>query len=75
MAEDKSVNRLLTILSLLLILGALAFWIAWGVGYNGWNFFDKNYIGVYSLFIVMFFLGLFGFLLLRAKNKVDAPQK
>lgn len=74
MAEDKSVNRILTILSLLLIVGALAFWIAWGAAFNGWNMFDKNYIGVYAIFIVMFLMGLFGFLLIKVKAKADAQK-
>ena len=74
MAEDKSVNRILTILSLLLIVGALAFWVVWGAAFNGWNMFDKNYIGVYAIFIVMFLLGLFGFLLIRVKGKADAQK-
>ncbi|OPY34554.1 MAG: hypothetical protein A4E32_00283 [Methanomassiliicoccales archaeon PtaU1.Bin124] len=74
MAEEKTVNKLLTILSLVLIVGALAFWIAWGAAFNGWNMFDKNYIGVYAIFSTMFLFGLFGFLLARARKSESAQN-
>ena len=75
MAIAKLPYRILSIFSLLLILGAFVFWIAWGVNYDGWNLFDKDFIGVYAIFIVMFFFGLFGFLLLRKQNQAQQAKK
>jgi hypothetical protein len=74
MAEKKTMNKVLGIFSLLLIVVAVVFWIAWGAAYNGWNMFDKNYIGVYAIFSTMFFFGLFGFLLTRVLGKGEAAK-
>jgi hypothetical protein len=75
MAEDKFPLKVLSMLSIVLILGALALWVSWGAVYNGWNLLDKNYIGLYSVVIVMLFLGIFGFLLIRKKGEAQDSKK
>lgn len=75
MAADKFPSRFIQIFSLLLIVGALVFWLLWGATYGGWNMFDKNYIGVYAIFIVLFAFGVLGLLYLRAKKKSQSAEK
>jgi hypothetical protein len=75
MAEDKFPRRVLSMLSILLILGAVALWVSWGAVYNGWNLLDKNYIGLYSLVIVMLFLGIFGYLLIKKQTEAQEAKK
>lgn len=53
-----------TIISSLLMISALAFWIGWGVHYGVW--FD---IGVYAFSGFLFIGGFLGFLLSLAPKK------
>ena len=39
-------------ISVLLLISGIALYVAWGIWYNAWNFFDPLYIGLYSLVIV-----------------------
>jgi hypothetical protein len=55
-------------ISVLLLISGIALYVAWGIGFNGWNFFDVNYIGLYSLVIVMVLFGIFGILLTRVRK-------
>ncbi len=55
-------------ISVLLLISGIALYLAWGIWYNGWNFFDPLYIGLYSLVIVMVLFGIFGILLTRVKK-------
>ena len=55
-------------ISVLLLISGIALYLAWGIWYNAWNMFDVNYIGLYSLVIVMVLFGIFGILLTRAKK-------
>jgi hypothetical protein len=55
-------------ISVLLLIGGIALYVAWGIGFNGWNMFDVNYIGLYSLVIVMVLFGIFGILLTRVRK-------
>ena len=58
-------------LSLLLIVGGILMYVGWGIAYGSWNMFDKNYIGVYAIVVVLLALGVLGILLSREK----APTK
>ena len=55
-------------ISVLLLISGIALYLAWGIWYNAWNMFDVNYIGLYSLVIVMVLFGIFGILLTRARK-------
>lgn len=55
-------------ISVLLLISGIALYVAWGIWYNAWNFFDPLYIGLYSLVIVMVLFGIFGILLLRVRK-------
>lgn len=46
----------------LLLAGFIMYWV-WGLMYGSWNPFEKDYIGVYSMVVVMVALGLIGLLL------------
>lgn len=56
-----------SILSLILILAGILFYIYWGIRYNVWM--D---IGIYSITIVITFFGICGFLLSILKEKEEA---
>ncbi len=56
----KAVKMFLSIA--LLVAGFAMYWI-WGLLYGSWNFFEKDYIGVYSIVVVLIGFGLIGLLL------------
>jgi hypothetical protein len=68
MEENAFPKRLMMGISVLLLIGGIALYVAWGIGFNGWNFFDAKYIGLYSLVIVMVLFGIFGILLTRLRK-------
>jgi len=54
-----------TIISLIILIGGIVFYIIWGLRYNVWT--D---IGIYSITIVLVLAGLIGFILsLSLENK------
>lgn len=65
---DRSVNLSIRILSILLIIGGIALYLGWGLAYGSWNPLEPQYIGVYSLMIVMILFGALGLLLARVKD-------
>mgnify|MGYP007066370488 FL=1 len=65
---DKSVNLSIKILSVLLIIGGIALYIGWGIAYGSWNFFDRQYIPIYGLTVVMVLFGVLGLALTRLKD-------
>jgi hypothetical protein len=69
MAENLFPQKIKMGLSLLLILGGVLLYIGWGLAYGSWNMFDKNYIGLYAVVIVLLALGVLGFLLSREEGK------
>ena len=75
MAESNLPKRFTLILSLLLIVGAMAFLVAWGVTYDGWNIFSSTYMGVYAIFMVMLAFGLLGLALYKLKYKAEPVAK
>ena len=65
MAETTFPRKAKTAISLLLIIGALAFYWGWGVAYNSWNLWESDNMGVYAIFTTLFALGVLGLLLSR----------
>jgi hypothetical protein len=68
MEENSFPKKFKLALSLILIVGALAFYYAWGIMYNSWNIFNGSNMGVYSIVVVMLGFGILGLFLTRAKN-------
>jgi hypothetical protein len=55
-------------ISVLLLISGIALYLAWAIWYNAWNLFDPQYVGLYSLVIVMVLFGIFGILLTRVRK-------
>ena len=68
MEENSFPKKVKLALAIVLILGALAFYWAWGVLYNSWNIFDGSNMGVYSIVVIMLAFGILGLFLIKAKN-------
>lgn len=68
MEENAFPKKIQMGISALLLIGGIALYIAWGIGFNGWNFFDAKFIGLYALVIVMVLFGVFGILLTRLRK-------
>jgi hypothetical protein len=75
MAESKLPMRFILILSLLLIVTAIAFWVVWGVTYDGWNIFSSTYMGVYAIVVTLLAFGLLGLALFKLKSKTEVAKK
>lgn len=68
MEENAFPKKIQMGMSALLLISGIALYVAWGIGFNGWNFIDSKFIGLYSLVIVMVLFGIFGILLTRMKK-------
>jgi hypothetical protein len=68
MAKQAYPKKTVTMFSLLLIMVAVLFYWVWGVSYGSWNIFTAENMGVYSIFIVLIGLGVFGLLLAKFKE-------
>jgi len=68
MEENSFPKKAKLALSLLMIIGALVFYWAWGIMYDSWNIFDGSNMGVYSIVVIMLAFGILGLFLTRAKN-------
>ena len=55
-------------IAVLLLISGIALYLGWAIWYGAWNLFDVNYIGLYSLVIVMVLFGILGILLLRERK-------
>ncbi|MCE5296030.1 MAG: hypothetical protein LLG16_02865 [Euryarchaeota archaeon] len=64
-----------SILSVLLIVAAVVFYLLWGIFFDGWNMFAKEYMGVYAITITLLLFGIFGFLLAKKKGEEPAGKK
>lgn len=69
MEETTFPKRVKVALSLLLVIGALCFYISWGLIYNSWNVFDPVNMGVYAIFVVMLAFGLLGLALVSRQER------
>jgi hypothetical protein len=52
---------------LLLLLGGIALYFAWGVAFGSWNIATREHAGIYTLTILMAGFGVTGLLLYRRK--------
>jgi len=68
MAEQAYPKKTVAIFSLLLVVAAVLFYWVWGVSYGSWNIFAAENMGVYSIFIMLLGLGVFGMLLAKYKR-------
>jgi hypothetical protein len=51
------------VISVLLIVAGFAMYWAWGLIYGSWNIFEKEFIGVYTIVVVLIVFGVLGLLL------------
>lgn len=63
MEETAFPKKVKVAFSLLLIIGALSFYLGWGLIYNAWNIFEPTNMGVYVIFVVMMAFGILGLML------------
>jgi len=52
-------------ISVLLIVSGFAMYWAWALIYGSWNILDKEFIGVYTVVVVLIVFGVLGLLLSR----------
>lgn len=56
-------------ISVLLIISGFAMYWAWGLIYGSWNILEKEFIGVYSIVVVLIVFGILGLLLSRKQKQ------
>ncbi|MCJ7517249.1 MAG: hypothetical protein MUO18_04710 [Methanomassiliicoccales archaeon] len=56
-------------ISVLLIIAGFAMYWAWGLIYGSWNILEKEFIGVYSIVVVLIVFGVLGLLLSRKQKQ------
>jgi predicted Co/Zn/Cd cation transporter (cation efflux family) len=56
-------------ISVLLIIAGFAMYWAWGLIYDSWNILEKEFIGVYSIVVVLIVFGVLGLLLSRKQKQ------
>ena len=67
MAEDDFPNKAIKVLSILMIIGAVAMYVGWGIAYGSWNLFSSEFIAIYAIVVVLLLFGGLGLLLVRTK--------
>jgi hypothetical protein len=63
MERSDFIKNLKMFISIALIFLGIAMFYVWGMVYGSWNIFAKEYIGVYSIVIVLIVSGVVGLLL------------
>jgi len=63
MENSEFIKNLKMFLSIALIFMGFVMFYVWGLVYGSWNIFAKEYIGVYSIVIVLVLSGIVGLLL------------
>jgi len=63
MESPEFIKNLKMFLSIALIFMGFVMFYAWGLVYGSWNIFAREYIGVYSIVIVLVLSGIVGLLL------------
>lgn len=56
-------NKAKMAISVLLIVAGFVMYWAWGLIYGSWNIFEKEFIGVYTIVVVLIVFGVLGLLL------------
>jgi len=69
MAESQFPRKAKMAISVVLIVAGFAMYWGWGIIYGSWNVFEKEYIGVYSIVVVLIGFGLLGLLLSLREQK------
>ncbi|HUV25455.1 MAG TPA: hypothetical protein VMW26_08510 [Methanomassiliicoccales archaeon] len=64
MERSDFIKNLKMFISIALIFLGIAMFYVWGMVYGSWNIFAKEYIGVYSIVIVLIISGIVGLLLI-----------
>ncbi|MEM0127978.1 MAG: DUF3149 domain-containing protein [Thermoplasmatales archaeon] len=59
-------NRVLEYLSLILVVGAVVFYLGWSITYGDWN--D---IGLYSISVILILFGILGVVVSRLKMREE----
>ncbi|MEK6986650.1 MAG: hypothetical protein AABX97_00975 [Candidatus Thermoplasmatota archaeon] len=65
MAEVQSPRRIAFAFYALLFLAGVSFYLIWGFYYGAWNLFAADWIGAYSVTVVLVGFGIVGMLLYR----------
>lgn len=68
MVESQFPRKLKMAFSILLIVAGFSMYWAWGFLYGSWNIFEREFIGVYSIVVLLFGFGILG-LILSLKGK------
>jgi len=68
MAEVAFPEKAQKVLSILLIIGAVAMYVGWGIAYGSWNLFEPRFIPIYAIVVIMLLFGGLGLLLLKHKE-------
>ncbi len=68
MENSEFIKNLKMFLSIALIFMGFVMFYVWGLVYGSWNIFAKEYIGVYSIVIVLVLSGIVGLLLTVRKS-------
>ncbi|NYT11083.1 MAG: hypothetical protein GKC03_00855 [Methanomassiliicoccales archaeon] len=63
MERSDFIKNLKMFISIALIFLGIAMFYVWGMVYGSWNIFAKEYIGVYSIVIILIVSGVVGLLL------------
>jgi len=63
MESSEFFKNLKMFISIALIFLGFAMFYIWGLIYGSWNIFAKEYIGVYSIVIVLVLSGIIGLIL------------
>ena len=63
MERSDFIKNLKMFISIALIFMGVVMFYIWGMVYGSWNIFAKEYIGVYSIVIVLILSGIIGLLL------------
>jgi len=56
------------LLSLLMIMAGIAFYVVWGIMFSTWNLFETRSVGAYAITVVLLGFGIVGALLTRKKQ-------
>jgi hypothetical protein len=68
MAEVAFPEKAQKVISILLIIGAVAMYVGWGIAFGSWNLFEPRFIPIYAIVVVMLLFGGLGLLLLKNKD-------
>lgn len=63
MEDSHFVRNVKMFISISLVFLGFAIFYIWGIVYGSWNIFAREYIGVYSLVIILVVSGIVGLLL------------